>query len=136
MTHQLTRIALTALALAGFAGSAQAAPIAQTSGVCEPTDGCEGSTLTLSVEDGGGGSWLLTYTINTEGYTGDLAGFSQIGFKAIDGWTTGAVLDSPDGSMSDWNPLYESTIASNSLCGKIRASITRASAYRSPDPES
>ena len=78
----------------------------------------------------------MTYTINTEGYTGDLAGFSQIGFKAIDGWTTGAVLDSPDGSMSDWNPLYESTIASNSLCGKIRASITRASADRSPDPES
>jgi hypothetical protein len=140
MISHLTRFALTALALAGFAGSAPAALIAQTSGVCGPTDGCEGSTLTLSVEDGGSDSWLVTYTINTEGYTGNLAGFSQIGFKAIDGWTTGAVLSSPDGSFSDWNPLFESPIAANSLCGKTNGNTDKVCVFgfvniRDPQPD-
>jgi len=117
MINQLARTALTTLALAGFAGSAQAALIAETSGVCGPTDGCDGSTITLSVDDdGGSGNWLVTYTINTDNYTGNDAGLNQVGFSAIDGWTSGTVLTSPVGSLTDWNPVIESPISANSLC--------------------
>jgi len=125
MIFQLTRIALTALVLAGFAGSAQAALIAETWGVCDPGDGCEGSTLHLSVEDNGSGSWLVTYTIDTENYNGDRVGMNQVGFKAIKGWTSAEVIFSPVGSMTNpppyeaeipWNPVTETKISANSLC--------------------
>jgi len=105
-----------ALALVGFAGSAQALQFAElTLNDCDAM-GCEGSTLYLSVQEEAGGSWLVTYTINTDGYTGDRLGFNQIGFKAISGWTSGTVLSSPVGSMTDWNPIFDDPIASNSLC--------------------
>lgn len=116
MTSYLTRFAITVLALVGFAGSAQALQFADvTLNDCDAM-GCEGSTLYLSVQEEAGGSWLVTYTINTDGYTGDRLGFNQIGFKAIQGWTSGTVLSSPVGSVTDWNPIFESPIASNSLC--------------------
>jgi hypothetical protein len=118
MASYLTRFAITALALVGFAGSAQALQFADlTLNDCDSM-GCQGSTLYLSVQEEVGGSWLVTYTINTDNYTGSLAGFNQIGFKAISGWTTGTVLSSPVGSVTDWNPVFESPIASNSLCEK------------------
>ncbi len=116
MISQLTRFAFTALALIGFAGSAQALQFAElTLDDCDAM-GCEGSTLYLSVQEEAGGSWLVTYTINTDDYTGGLIGFNQIGFKAISDWTTGTVLSSPVGSITDWNPIYDDPIASNSLC--------------------
>jgi len=59
---------------------------------------------------------LVTYTIDTTNYTGDRLGFNQVGFKAIQGWTDGVVLSSPVGSVTDWNPVFESPISSNSLC--------------------
>jgi hypothetical protein len=124
--YRLTRIALTALALVVFAGSAQAALVAQAYGACGPTDGCEGSTLFLSVDDNGGsGSWLVTYTINTEYYTGDELGMNQVGFKVIQGWTSAEVITSPPGSMTNpvpydglvpWNPVSEAPVHANSLC--------------------
>jgi len=118
MISYLTRFAFTALALVGFAGSAQALQFADvTLNDCDAM-GCEGATLYLSVQEEVGGSWFVTYTINTDNYTGDRLGFNQIGFKAIDGWTTGTVLSSPVGSLTDWNPIFESPIASNSLCEK------------------
>jgi hypothetical protein len=108
--------ALTALAVIAFAGSAQALQFAEL--MLDDCDamGCEGSTLYLSVQEEAGGSFLVTYTINTDNYTGDKIGFNQIGFKAISGWTTGTVLSSPVGSLTDWNPVYDDPIASNSLC--------------------
>jgi hypothetical protein len=117
MTRQLTRIALTALALAGFAGSAQAALIAEAYATCGPTEGCQGSTIYLSVDDdGGSGDFLVTYRINTDTYTGGEIGLNQVGFTAITGWTGGTVLSSPVGSLTDWNPVIESPISANSLC--------------------
>jgi hypothetical protein len=52
------------------------------------------------------------------GYTGSKAGFNQIGFKAIDGWTSGSVLSSPVGLPAGPLPaiVYDDPIASNSLC--------------------
>jgi len=116
MLSRLTGWMFAALALVGFAGSAQALQFAElTLNDCDAM-GCEGSTLYLSVQEEAGGSWLVTYTINTDGYTGDRLGFNQIGFKAISGWTSGTVLSSPVGSMTDWNPIFDDPIASNSLC--------------------
>jgi hypothetical protein len=116
MAALVTRIALIASVLVGFAGSAQALQFAElTLNNCDSM-GCEGSTLYLSVQEEAGGTWLVTYTINTDDYTGDRTGFNQIGFKAIQGWTDGVVLSSPVGSITDWNPVYESPIRANHLC--------------------
>jgi hypothetical protein len=115
MISHLARFAFTALALVGFAGSAQALEMTLDLDDCDAM-GCEGSTLYLSVQEEIGGSFLVTYTINTENYTGDRLGFNQVGFKAISDWTTGTVLTSPSGSEDDWNPVYDDPIASNSLC--------------------
>jgi hypothetical protein len=115
MVSIFARIACTTLLLAGFAGSAQAATMELFLDDCDAM-GCEGSTLYLSVEEEAGGTWLVTYTINTDNYTGDLAGFNQIGFKAIQDWTSGTVVTQPAGSIGDWNPVFEAPIHSNSLC--------------------
>jgi len=116
MMSRFTGWMFAALLLVGFAGSAQALQFAElTLDNCDSM-GCAGSTLYLSVQEEAGGSWLVTYTINTDGYTGDKLGFNQIGFKAISGWTSGTVLSSPIGSVTDWNPIYDDPIASNSLC--------------------
>ncbi len=116
MINRLALITLTALALAGFAGSAQAALIAETFGACEPGDGCDGSTLFLSIDDdGGSGNWIVTYTVNTDGYDDGKAGINQIGFKAIQGWDTSLsyVLSSPTDPLDDWNPIIESSTNSS-----------------------
>ena len=113
MIVQVFRVALAALALSGFAGVAQAALFELTVDDCDAY-GCAGSTLYLSVEEEAGGSFLVTYTINTTDYTGDRLGFNQVGFKAISDWTSGTVLTYP--SITDWNPVYAAPINSNSLC--------------------
>ncbi len=118
MILHLARFALTALALIGFAGSAQALPLQYAELTLNDCDamGCEGSTLFLSVQEEADGSWLVTYTINTDNYTGDRIGFNQIGYKVIKDWTSGTVLTSPVGSYTDWNPIFDDPIASQSLC--------------------
>jgi hypothetical protein len=116
------------LAMVGFAGSAQALQFADlTLDDCDSM-GCEGSTLYLSVQEEVGGSWLVTYTINTDGYTGSRAGFNQIGFKAIQDWTSGSVLTSPGGLPTDPLPafVYDDPIASNSLCDTSNGDTDKA----------
>jgi hypothetical protein len=108
MISHLTRFAVTALALVGFAGSAHA--LATTLNDCDAM-GCEGSTLFLSVEAAAGGGFDVIYTIDTTNYYGDRLGFNQVGFKAISGWTTGTVTGSPVGSLTDWNPVYDDPIS-------------------------
>jgi hypothetical protein len=116
MDSRSVRIVFLALMLIGFAGSAQALQFAElTLDNCDAM-GCEGSTLYLSVQEEVGGTWIVTYTINTDNYTGDLAGFNQIGFKVIQDWTSGTVTAQPLTSMDDWNPVFESPIDSASLC--------------------
>jgi len=120
MISHLVRFTFSMLALVGFAGSAQALQFAELSLDDCDAMGCEGSTLYLSVQEEAGGSFLVTYTINTDGYTGSKAGFNQIGFKAIEGWTSGSVLTSPGGLPAGSLPaiVYDDPIASNSLCDK------------------
>jgi len=125
MVSRLTRSVFAALALIGFAGSAQALQFAElTLDDCDAM-GCDGSTLYLSVREEAGGSWFVTYTINTDGYTGDRMGFNQIGFKAIDDWTTGTVLSSPAGSLTNWNPIFDDPIAANSLCDTAKGDTNK-----------
>ena len=120
MVSKITRIICLAFLLAGFASSAQSAALQYEELTLNDCDsmGCEGSTLFLSVQEEASGSFLVTYTINTDNYTGDRMGFNQIGFKAIKGWTGGEVLSSPTDPTQTWNPIFESPIASNSLCEK------------------
>ena len=116
MMSHLARFALTASVLLGFASAAQALQFAElTVDDCDAF-GCQGSTLYLSVQEEVGGSFLVTYKINATDYTGDRVGFNQVGFKVISDWTTGEVLTSPVGSVTDWNPVYAAPINSNSLC--------------------
>jgi len=116
MISHLARFGISALALIGFAGSAQALQFAEIAYDNCDSMGCDGSTLYLSVQEVSTGGWDVTYTIDTTNYTGDRNGFNQIGFKAIKDWTTGTVDSSPAGSITNWNPIYDDPIHSNSLC--------------------
>jgi hypothetical protein len=118
MINQLARIALTTLALAGFAGSAQAALIAETSGVCGPSDGCDGSTITLSVDDdGGSGNWKITYTVNADGYSDLKDGINQVGFKVITGWDPLLSTVTGPTDSGTWSLIEAATSSSaNSPC--------------------
>jgi hypothetical protein len=118
MVSNLGRFVMVVLLVAGFAGAAQAAALQYAELTLNDCDsmGCEGSTLFLSVQEEAGGSFLVTYTINTDNYTGDRMGFNQIGFKAIKDWTSGTVLSSPTDPLQDWNPIYDDPIASGSFC--------------------
>jgi hypothetical protein len=127
MVSNIGRSVLIVLLAAGFAGTAQAALLQYaelTQNDCDSM-GCEGSTLFLSVQEEAGGSFLVTYTIDTTFYTGDRDGFNQIGFKAIKGWTSGTVLSSPTDPVQTWNPVIESPIASNSLCEKTKGNTDK-----------
>jgi hypothetical protein len=109
MAAQIFRVAFVALAILGFASSAQS--LEMTFADCDdPDSNCQGATLFLSVEEEVGGSFFVTYTIDTTNYTGDRLGFNQVGFKAITGWTSGTVLSSPVGSLTNWNPVYDDPI--------------------------
>ncbi|MBW2693480.1 MAG: hypothetical protein JRE57_12750 [Deltaproteobacteria bacterium] len=118
MVSNIGRIVLIVLLAAGFSGTAQAALLQYAELTLNDCDsmGCEGSTLFLSVQEEAGGSFLVTYTIDTTNYTGDRDGFNQIGFKAIKDWTSGTVLSSPTDPTQTWNPVIEGPIASQSLC--------------------
>jgi hypothetical protein len=105
MISHLARFALTAMALVGFAGSAHAMELLLDD--CDDM-GCEGSTLYLSVVEDAGGTFLVTYRIDTTNYTGDRLGINQIGFKAISGWTSGTVLSAPIGSITgSWAEVFD-----------------------------
>jgi hypothetical protein len=128
MVSKIARLTLTALALIGFAGAAQALQYAELTVTDCDAWGCDGSTLFLSAQEQADGSWVVTYTIDTTNYTGDRIGFNQIGFKVIDNWTLGDpdnyMISSPAGSIDNdmdptndpWDPIFDDPIASNSLC--------------------
>lgn len=121
---KLLRISLTVLTLVAWAAAAQAGPITSvTSDDCD-ADGCAGSKLFLSVEDEGGGSWLVTYRINTDDYVGDRTGFNQIGFKAVSGWTDAALI-SADPGLAGWSDPAEAPINSNSSCSNSKGNSSK-----------
>jgi hypothetical protein len=113
MTPHITRFLFTALAVVGFASYAQAASVSLDN--CDAYN-CEGSTLFLEVTEVSGG-FDVVYTIDTTGYTGDRLGMNQVGFKAIQGWTSGSVTLAPAGSINgSWDEVIEDSISANSLC--------------------
>lgn len=121
-------LAFLILLLVSLGFSAQAAPITSvTLDDCD-ADGCEGSSLFLSVEDEGNGNWLATYTIDTDGYTGSRDGINQVGFKAVNGWTSAVLLDA-DPTQASWSDPAESPIASNSLCGKTNGNTSKVCSF-------
>ena len=99
---------LTALLLPGT--SASAATINLTD--CDSM-GCAGSTVSLTVVDGGAGTWDVTLTLDSTGYYGSEDGVVQAGFKAVTG-ATAVTLDSySDGT---WSTAKFAGITSNGLC--------------------
>jgi hypothetical protein len=133
MPPHITRFVLTALALVGFASTAQAAlllgEISYSAAECDSM-GCEGSSLYLKVEDTAdyvaySTGYIVTYTIDTgsvlnqPGYTGSKTGFNQIGFKVIKDWDLAGnneVISSPTDPADDWNPVFDDPISSGSEC--------------------
>jgi len=113
MNLHLARFVFTTLAIVGFAGSAQAALIAETFLSNCDLDGCDGSTLYLSVDDdGGSGNFIITYTVNTDNYIDLKDGINQVGFKVITGWDPLlSTVTGPTGSGS-WS-LVEATVNSS-----------------------
>jgi hypothetical protein len=116
-----TGLVFLAFLLLSLGASAQAASITSVAVSDCDADGCAGSDLFLSVEDEGSGSWLVTYRIDTAGYTGSRDGFNQIGFKAVSGWSQATLL-SADGV---WSDPAESPIASNSSCSKTKGNTSK-----------
>lgn len=120
-------ITLFAFALVTFALSAQAGTITEVALDDCDAAGCEGSGLFLSVEDEGG-TWLVTYTIDTDGYTGNRDGFNQIGFLAIKDWTSVALV-SADPDLASWSDPIEAPVNSNSLCSNTNGDSDKVCIY-------
>ena len=124
MVSRFIRIVLTALAVAGFASSAQATTFDYefelSAADCDAMDwGCDGSSLFLGVREVSGG-WEITYTVDTngpDGYNDDRDGINQVGFKAISGWDVDfSTVIGPDEDLS-WSLVEATTNSStNSPC--------------------
>jgi len=113
MLLPLRRTILFAAALA-YASAAQAGPITSlTIDNCD-ADGCEGTTLTLSVEDNMDGTWTVLQSIDSTDFSEVRLGLNQVSFKAIKDWTAVALVAAPDPGWLD--PPVEGNTSSNSLC--------------------
>ncbi len=75
--------------------------------------GCEGSSVFLTVTDAGSGDWNVTLGLDSTGYSGDLDGVVQAGFKAIQGASDVTLVSFSDGS---WADAKFAGINSNGLC--------------------
>ncbi len=108
-----TRIATwgTFLVLSASLGGSPAAALSLFLDDCDAA-GCQGSTLRLDVQDLGG-TFSVSLTIDTTGYTGTRSGLNQVGFKAVQGWS-GATLDSAP--SAGWADPVEAVTSSNNLC--------------------
>jgi hypothetical protein len=97
MKSLIVRTALLAGATAFLAAAANADTISYPSGSCDSM-GCEGSGLELTVEAGSAAdTWDVSLTIDTTNYTGSLPGISQVGFGAIEGWSSVSFVADPGG---------------------------------------
>ena len=76
---------------------------------------CQGITGGLDIVDGGG-SFSVTLTLNSDGYTGDRSGFNQVGFGAIQSWTSVTLDSAPASTTTAWSSPVEAVTAANSLC--------------------
>lgn len=102
---------LLVFAVFSFAGSARALSFDLAPGCSS----CQGLTGSLAVVDEGA-SFAVTLTLNSDGYTGDRTGFNQVGFGAIQGWTSASLLSAPASTTTAWSAPVEAVTASNGLC--------------------
>lgn len=104
---------LLGLALVGLAGSARALSFDLAPGC----GSCDGITGSLDITDNGG-SFSVTLTLNSDGYSGGLGGFNQVGFGAIQGWSSVSLVSSPVSTTTAWSNPVEAVTAANDLCTK------------------
>lgn len=110
----MLRHAFLMLTLLTLAGAAQAGTITELDlSDCDDM-GCEGATLNLMIDDQGGGMFLVKYTIDVSASTSALAGFNQVGWKAIDGATDVELTSAP----GTWEDPVVSAVAANATCDK------------------
>jgi len=102
---------LLGLALLASAGSARALSFELAPGCSS----CEGVTGSLDITDNGG-SFSVTLTLDSSGYTGDRNGFNQVGFGAIKDWSSVSLDFSPVATTSAWSAPVEANTSSNGLC--------------------
>lgn len=103
-------VVVIAAFLVSVAGSARATSLLLDS--CDSM-GCQGLTLFLDVTDLGG-SFDIELTFNADAYSGSRDGLNQVGFKAIQNWTSVSLDSAPN---AGWlNPPLEANTSSNNLC--------------------
>jgi hypothetical protein len=109
----MLRSAFVLATLFAFAGAAQAGPM--TSITLDDCDyqGCEGTTLMLSVEDNMDGTWTVVQQINSAGFSEVRLGMNQVGFKAIKNWSDAELMSAP---TTGWEEAKEANVSSNGLC--------------------
>lgn len=108
---RLLPMLLLSIGLLFSAGSASALSFELAPGCSN----CEGVTGSLDITDNGG-SFSVTLTLDSSGYTGSRLGFNQVGFGAIQNWTS-VTLDSPPlTTTTAWSAPVEAVTAANSLC--------------------
>lgn len=108
---KLPMLLLALTSVLGLAGPARALTIDLAPGC----GSCQGVTGSLSIVDEGG-SFSVTLTLNSDGYTGDRTGFNQVGFGGISGWTSVSLVSSPLSTTTAWSAPVEANTSSNSLC--------------------
>jgi hypothetical protein len=89
--------------------------------------GCDGASLSLSIEDVGGGMYIAEYTVTTDG-TQSRLGMNQVGFLAVSGWTDAELIGAPN-DLSNWSDVYESTISANSSCSHTNGGTDKICVY-------
>src|SRR5215469_2478911 len=106
-TMRILYVVLVTLAGLVLVESAQATSIFLDN--CD-AQGCQGTTLSLSVV-ANIGSFDVTLTINSDNYSGTRLGLNQVGFGAIQNWTSVTLDSSPNGSWL--NPPVAADVSSN-----------------------
>jgi len=80
---------------------------------CDATGNCQGTTLSLTVNDNGDGTFDVALTINADNYSGTRLGLNQVGFGAIQNWTDVALDSAPNGG---WSKPIAADVSSAGLC--------------------
>lgn len=108
---RLLRHAVLSTALIALAGTAQAVSI--TIDDCD-AQGCEGTSLFLSVQDNMDGTFTVIQSIDSTGFSEVRLGMNQVGFKAIKDWTSADLVSAPTAGWLD--PATEAAVSANALC--------------------
>ena len=113
---KLSKFCLGVLFCVATATASSAVPVATlTLDGCDVSE-CHDLGLTLSVDDQGGGTWLVTYTINTTAYDDTFVGLNQLGFQTIQGYSTAELLSAPNG-LGNWSDAIQAPVnSSGGLC--------------------